>query len=274
MDVVVDVVVPLVVPDVVVDEVVEEVVVPEVVDVVCGLLTSVVVPLRRSRTNTFDPLPEGAVLVMLLAWESKATKRPSPEMAGSWLSPFDSAVVLVDVVPIDARVDWPLARFQTKMFERPAVMGVEMLEFRLLAVDSKATKKPLLLMDGFELSPFTAEPWSGVTSVRVPPWISRTKILIWPAAPVVAEVVPVVVPVVVPPETKLPAADWNATKRPSAEMLGFVLSAFASAPLAVALTSTTWLLDMFHTNTFFRPLVDDEVEPDTMFVALDSNAII
>jgi hypothetical protein len=122
------------------------------------VLTSVVVPLRRSRTNTFAPVPEGGVPVMLFAWESNATKRPSPEIAGLWLGPFDSALEVVDGVPTDARVDWPVDRSQTKMFVSPRVMGVRMLEFRLVAVDSKAMKKPLLLIEGFELSPFTAAP--------------------------------------------------------------------------------------------------------------------
>lgn len=102
------------------------------------------------------------------------------------------------------------------------------------------------------------------------PWTSRTKILMGPVEPITPEVVPAVVP----PETTLLAADWNATKRPSAEMLAFALEAFAALPSAVALTSWTWLVDMFQTNTFFRPLVDDDVEPDTMLLALDSNAII
>jgi hypothetical protein len=82
------------------------------------------------------------------------------------------------------------------------------------------------------------------------------------------------VPVVEPPERKLLAADWNATNCPFAETLAFVLSASASTPLVVALTSWTWLVDMFHTNTFLRPLVDDEGKPVSKFVALDSNATI
>lgn len=240
-----------------------------------------VVPSSRSCTKTFDPLVAGAVLVMLLAWESKATKRPSPESAGLWLSALDSALELLDEVPTEARIDRPIARLHTKMFERPAVVLVDRAEVRLLAVDSKATKLPSLLTDGFELLPFTAvPPWSGVTTVMVPPCMSRMKILMGPVEPTVPEVVPLVVvaavvptvvaevvadvvapvvpavvltvvptvvadvvapvvPDVVPPETKSLAADWNATKCPSPEMLAFVLSALAAKPPAVALTSWT-----------------------------------
>ena len=57
-----------------------------------GWLTRVVVPARRSRTKTFEVLlpvlvplvvpPVVEVVVMLSALESKATKRPSAEIAG------------------------------------------------------------------------------------------------------------------------------------------------------------------------------------------------
>jgi hypothetical protein len=93
-------VVPEVVVDVVLLVVEEDVVVAEVVVPACGLLTSVIAPLRRSRTKTFVPPleelvpevvlpvvpevvpPEVEPSVRLVARESKATKRPSDDIAG------------------------------------------------------------------------------------------------------------------------------------------------------------------------------------------------
>ncbi len=59
----------------------------------------------------------------------------------------------------DARTTCPVDWFHTKMFEpfvdEPDVLPV----FRLLAFDSNATKLPLLLIEGFMLSPFGAMPF-------------------------------------------------------------------------------------------------------------------
>jgi signal-induced proliferation-associated 1 like protein 3 len=82
-------------PEDVVDDVVD-VVVPEVVpDVVVppwALLISVVVPVWRSCTKTFDPPGATASTVRLVAVESNATTWPFDEMKGSWLSPLAGAV--------------------------------------------------------------------------------------------------------------------------------------------------------------------------------------
>jgi hypothetical protein len=140
----------------------------------------------------------------------------------------------VPVFAIEASLDWPLSRFQTKTFENAVVPEDVPPEIRLVAVVSKATKSPSLLIEGFEQSAFTVPPpGTVVTRVVVEPWRSLSQMFIRPDV-----TVPEVVPDVVDP-MKLPAPDWNATKRPSPEMLGCVLSELAGLPLAVELTSWT-----------------------------------
>ena len=170
----------------------------------------------------------------------------------------------------DARTDVPVARTQTKMLERPAVIeGPPVV--RLLAVDSNATKRPSALIEGLELSPFTPIPPGGVVMAIVELLRrSRTKICMRPFDGLTVPVVPNVVA----PPVKLPADDWNATNWPSVDRLGFVLSAVDGLPSTVALTSRTRFVAMNQTKTFRCPLDVNGGEPEIKLVARDSNTTI
>jgi hypothetical protein len=163
------------------DEVPDVVVPAVVVAPVRGLLISVVMPVCSSLTKTLDePLKLLLVsLVRLVAWESNATKRPSPEIQGLWLSASASVpeVPMVPPDPVDTGTDTMvvvlLCRSNTKMFERPEVEVVEPPDTRLPAVDSKAMKRPSLLIVGCVLSPLGEAPlWPPVTGVMA--WLVRS----------------------------------------------------------------------------------------------------
>lgn len=242
-------VVPALVP-VALDPVEAPVVPPVVVPGAPGWLKRRVVPVRRSRTKTFDPplavvpelpppvVPEVVAEVLppeveapkrFPAFESKATKRPSPEIDGLWLSASAGVIVVPGGAATVTRTDCPLSRSHTKMFVCPVCTMVTPPAGRLLAVDSNVTNRPSPLREGLALSPLRAPvpvAGSGVTIVVIPTCRSRRTILTRPAT-VLPEL----------PAPKFPAADWNPTNRPSAEMLGFVLSALGLPPPAVWLTS-------------------------------------
>lgn len=102
-----------------------------------------------------DDEPDVSV-VRSVAWESKATKRPSPEIQGLWLSPFASVLGDPPVVPVTVAEGavtsfaCPLARSQTNTFVRPDADAVvpEPGVTRFDAADSNATNRPSELIVG------------------------------------------------------------------------------------------------------------------------------
>src|SRR5215467_8573090 len=94
-----------------------------------------------------------------VAVEAKATKRPSPEMAGSMLAPL-AGVVPSGVDPrfvvgtqellLESMVVTQVERRNTSL----APLGLGAVAPRFMAVETKATKRPVLEMEGTELAPF------------------------------------------------------------------------------------------------------------------------
>lgn len=149
-------------------------------------------------------------LVRFVAWESNATKRPSPEIQGLWQAasavdpddpPPDPEEAGTDSIVID-----PLSRSNRKMLDWPPPLEPEPdpevvapLVTRFPAVDSNATKRPSSLIVGCELSPFGAELLCPpVTAVVVPVARSVMKMLEVPVDPLLPDEDPDVEPDVLP----------------------------------------------------------------------------
>jgi hypothetical protein len=128
--------------------------------------------------------------------DSKATYRPSVEMAGSKLSAFASPPPEASEIRVIVRV----TRSRTKMSQSKASSpGTSVYEF-----DENATYRPSAEIDGSSLSPFDCTPPSLTdSSVVMPVIVSWTKMS---GSPFVS------------PGTRLFAPDMNATYRPFDEM--------------------------------------------------------
>ena len=94
-----------------------------------------------------------------MAVEAKATKRPSPEIAGSMLAPLAavepsgveaSVVAGTQAFPAVLIVVTHVERMKTSL----APLGLGAVAPRFVAEDSKATKRPVLAMAGVELDAF------------------------------------------------------------------------------------------------------------------------
>ena len=96
-------------------------------------LTRWVVPVWRSRTNT-SSTPLVSPGTRLVASESKATKRPSAEIAGP-----DAGTVALDAARADAH---PLGRARLAVADEHVVTPLVSPGTRLLASDLKATNRP------------------------------------------------------------------------------------------------------------------------------------
>src|SRR5690349_1636367 len=94
---------------------------------------------------------------------------------------------------------------------------------RFVAADWKATKRPLPLMSGLPVAPFGCP--DVATSARTSAPVVRSFTKMQPLAMQLLEF-----------GRRFVANDWNATKRPSALMLGVKLLLLAWPPLGLVLT--------------------------------------
>src|SRR5919198_6515296 len=168
-------------------------------------LARTVVPVVRSRTNT-SPLKFVSPGTRLSEKDVKATRVPSPLIVPSL--PLAWAPLLETLIRVVVPVSWSCRNTSDVPF-------VSRLT-RLLASESKTTKRPSALIDGPAIRfrrPLSALPWrpalDTLTRSVVPVSRSRTKISDLPF---------------VSPGTRLSDSDANATKRPSALTDGRSLS--------------------------------------------------
>ena len=169
----------------------------------------------RSWTKT-SPKPLVSPNTRLEASDWKATKRPSALIAMGKarlpLFPWPPALETLTLVVL------PVWRSWTKMSKRPLVSPAT----RLVAKDSKATKRPSALMAGKPLILFASPPaLETLTLVVAKVWRSWTKMSRLP---------------LVSPNTRLVAKEWKATTRPSALMAGKPLL----RPTSPSLPRTPW----------------------------------
>ena len=164
----------------------------------------------------------------LEASESKATKRPSPLMAGRallkfpWLPTLSTLTLVVATAPGSSKIpSASVSRSRTNTSRKPLLSPGTRLE----ATDSKATKRPSALMAAAPKSPLKLLPCvpalSTLTLSVSPVWRSWTKTSKTP---------------LVSPATRLVAVEAKATKRPSPLMTGRRLALFAWPPRLSTLT--------------------------------------
>src|SRR5207248_4824156 len=139
-----------------------------------------------------------------------------------------------------------LHRYTLRMFR---LLGIVLPN---VPVESKATNFPLALIDALRLG---AAPAPSVTRLVWPVWRSRTNTSITPLLSA-------------PPGSRLLAADWSTTKRPSALMPGLKLPALAWPPSPATLTRSVCPVARSRTKTSVTPLVS----PATRFDESDSKA--
>src|SRR5256885_1385746 len=135
-------------------------------------LTRLVLPALRSRTNP-SPAAFPSPAARLAAPEWKATKGPSAEIGGAKLAPLACAPWELTLT----RVVLPVLRSRTKTSPTPFVSPAT----RLLAVESKVTKRPSAEIARTMLSRLVCAPWElTLTLVVLPVLRSRTKTSITP----------------------------------------------------------------------------------------------
>jgi hypothetical protein len=136
--------------------------------------TSVVIPVGTSCTKMLDS-PEGSMSeVRFAAVDSKATRRPSRERDGRWLSPFVGTPGVIDSL---ARTSAPVSASRTKTFDWPANAEAGAPSgARFVPRDWNATTRPSPLMDGSALSAFGGDPLAGSDTDRSWPfsWFQRS----------------------------------------------------------------------------------------------------
>src|SRR5439155_233563 len=176
--------------------------------------------------------------------EQKATKRPSALTAGAPLPQLPWVPALSTLT----RSVMPVCRSWTKTSAYPLVASAT----RLVAYDSKATKRPSALIEGLPLEPLPSVPaLLTLTRSVVPVHRSRTNTSCHP---------------LVSPGTRWVAREEKATKRPSALIAGLLRVSpplFASFPALSTFTRSVVPVRRSWTNTSTTPLVS----PGTRLVA-------
>src|SRR5215217_499771 len=149
----------------------------------------------------------------LLAFDSKATERPSPEIDAK----REASSPTAPLGPLARLINWVVSVCRSRT--KTSVTPFPSTALRLLASDSKATKRPSAEIEGLDELPSPPGPVAPpvrLTSLISPVRRSRRKTF---ETPLLSK------------RLRLSASDWKATKRPSAEIEGRNESPSAATPL-------------------------------------------